>query len=47
MSHEAGSNLRPHEHQSNALTTKLAIAAAEWIENFCYLSDNHIDVHCS
>ena len=47
MSHQAGSNLRPHECQSNARTTKPAIAAAEWTEKFCYLSDNHINVHCS
>ena len=37
-----GSNPRPHDHQSDALTTKPEIASVESMENFCCLSDNHI-----
>ena len=37
---QAGSNPRRSDHQSNALTTKPAIAAAESTENLRYLSDN-------
>ena len=33
MSHQVGLNPRPSDHQSNALTTKPAIAAAESTEN--------------
>ena len=32
-----GSNPRPHDHYSNALTTRLPTAGAESTENFCYL----------
>ena len=29
----------------HAVTTKPAIAAAEWTENLCYLSDNLINIY--
>ena len=38
MSQQAGSNPRPQDHKSNALTTRLPTAAAESTENFWYLS---------
>ena len=37
MSRQAGSNPRPQDHYSNALTTRLPTAAAESTENLWYL----------
>ena len=44
MSQQAGSNRRPHDHESNTLTTGLPTAAAESTENLCYLCTNLINV---
>ena len=43
--HQTDLNLGPHDHQSNALTTRLANAAAESMENLCYLCTNLIDLY--
>ena len=45
MSQQAGSNPRPQDHQSNALTTRLPTAAAESTENLWYLCTVLIDVY--
>ena len=45
MSQQAGSNPRPQDHKSNALTTRLPTAAAESMENLCYLCTVLINVY--
>ena len=45
MSQQAGSNPRPQDHQSNALTTRLPTAAAESTENLWYLCTVLINVY--
>ena len=47
MSQQAGSNPRSHDHQSNALTTRLPTAAAESTENLWYLRSDLINVYCN
>ena len=43
--HQTDSNLGPHNHQFNALTTRLATAAAQLTENLCYLWTNLININ--
>ena len=45
--HQTDSNPGPHDHQFNALTTRLPTAAAESTGNLCYLCTNLINVYCS
>ena len=42
--HQTDSNPGPHDHQPNALTTRLPTAAAEWTENLRYLRSEVINV---
>ena len=43
--HQTDSNPGPHDHQPNALTTRLPTAAAEWKENLRYLCSQVINVY--
>ena len=45
MSQQAGSNLRPQDYLSDALTTRLLTAAAESTENLWYLCTVLINVY--
>ena len=45
MSQQAGSNPRPQDHYSNALTTRLPTAVAESTENLWYLCTVLINVY--
>ena len=45
MSQQAGSNPRPQDHWSNALTTSLPTAAVESTENLWYLCTLLINVY--
>ena len=47
MSQQAGSNPRPQNHYSNALTTRLPTAAAESAENLRYLCTVLINIYAS
>ena len=43
--HQTDSNPGPHDHQRNALTTRLPTAAAESMENLSYLCTQLINVY--
>ena len=43
--HQADSNPGPHDHQPNALTTRLPTAASESMENLSYLCTQLINVY--
>ena len=45
--HQTDSNLGPHNHQFNTLTTRLATPAAQSTENLCYLWSNLININIS